>query len=128
MCLLSQIPTDIANAVTVIVPPISRDLGTTYTKQQIQDLVDTYATQYNVDGVKMMATIYCESHYKNVQSDIVSNGRREDSWGIAQINLYWNSSVSKSQALDPTYSVEWMAIAFSSGEAKKWSCYRLLYQ
>ncbi len=120
-----------ANAVTVQPKPItelSSTLGTVYTREQIAELVATYSIKYGVDYSKMMHTIECESNYKNVQSSLYSNGIREDSWGIAQINLYWNNEVRRSQALEPKFAVEYMANAFSQGRASRWSCYRSLYQ
>lgn len=75
----------------------------------------------------MMKTIKCESQYKNVQSNYIKHGIREDSWGISQINLYYNPEITLDQTLDPEFSINFMAEQFSKGQARKWSCYRLLY-
>lgn len=74
----------------------------------IDELISRYAT--GTKAYEMKRTLWCESYYRNVQSYIIDkNGNREDSWGIAQINLYWNPSVTKDQALDPEFSIKWMA-------------------
>lgn len=71
----------------------------------------------------MMNTIKCESQYSNVQSRIVYKGVREDSWGLVQIHLPSHPMVTKQQALDPEFAVNFMAEKFSNGWTK-WSCYK----
>ena len=74
----------------------------------IDELISRYATGDKAYGMKR--TIFCESHYWNVQSNVINKyGQREDSWGLAQINLYWNDSVTKSQALDIEFAIKWMS-------------------
>ena len=92
-------------------------LGDVLTKQEVSKIISLYAT--GTKAYQMLRTIECESHYKNIQSLIVKNGVREDSWGIAQINLYWND-VSKEQALDPYYSINFMS---DNWENIKWYGY-----
>lgn len=126
--LLITIPSEVANATTIEPKEeLSTKYGTVYTREQIQDLIDIYATQYNVSGVKIMATLKCESSLTNVQSAHVKNGVREDSWGIAQINGYWHPEVSRAQAMTPKFAVEFMAKQFSRGKASEWTCHRMLY-
>mgnify|MGYP001575504153 CR=1 FL=1 len=127
---MSLMNTDVANAVTTDTIPqvevkqtLNNELGTAYSEQQIKNLVDEYAIKYGVDGNKMMEVIKCESMYKNVQSNHYYKGVREDSWGIAQIHLPSHPNVSKQQALDPLFSINFMAEKFSRGWFK-WSCYR----
>lgn len=106
---------------------LSSAYGTVYTGQQVADLVKVYAKQYGVSQDKMINTIKCESQYRNVQSGIYQNGIREDSWGIVQIHLPSNTGITKAQALDPYFAVEFMAKSFSQGYASRWTCYRTLY-
>lgn len=122
----------IANAVTITEIPIpetklSSELGATYSEQQIAELVSVYSTKYGVNSTKVLETVRCESRFKNVQSGIVSQGIREDSWGIVQIHLPSHPEISKQQALNPEFALEWMVKQFSLGYAKQWSCYRSLY-
>lgn len=124
---------EIANAVTTVpeeVKPVIRlssELGATYSEQQIKVIVDEYSIKYGVDSTRVLETIRCESRFKNVQSGIVSQGIREDSWGIVQIHLPSHPTISKQQALQPEFALEWMVKQFSNGKAKQWSCYRTLY-
>lgn len=76
-------------------------------EEKIIRLVDTYAT--GTKAYEMKKTIYCESGYKNIQSNIVKNGVREDSWGVAQINLYYHPQVTKEQAMNEEFAVKWMS-------------------
>ena len=126
-----------ANAVTSVTnvtvtagstPLLSNELGAIYSEQQIAELVNVYSTKYGVNSTKVLETVRCESRFRNVQSGIVSNGIREDSWGLAQINLPSHPSISKQQALQPEFALEWMTKQFSLGKASQWSCYRSLYQ
>lgn len=115
-------------AVTFTEPPeLNNKLGAIYKETQIKELVNYHATKYNVDADKMMKTLWCESRFSNVQSNIVDNGIRENSWGIAQINLRWNPEVSQEQALTPEFAIEWMAREFKANHQSKWTCYRTIY-
>lgn len=76
-------------------------------EEKVIRLVDTYAT--GTKAYEMKKTIYCESGYKNIQSNVVKNGIREDSWGVAQINLYYHPQVTKEQAMNEEFAVKWMS-------------------
>ncbi len=77
----------------------------------------------------MINVINCEDSTWSTtkQSDIVKNGERERSYGLAQINLPSNPNVTLSQAQDPDFAIQFMAKNISSGRANMWSCYRKLY-
>lgn len=83
------------------------ELGDSLTEKEVEKIISLYAT--GTKAYQMKRTVFCESGYKNIQSNIVKNGIREDSWGIAQINLYWNTNITKSQALDPYFSIKFMS-------------------
>lgn len=107
---------------------LSSELGTIYSEQQIIDLISVYATKYGVDASQMLETVRCESvGFRNVQSGHILDGVREDSWGIAQINLYWNPEVTKEEALNPYFSMDFMARKFSQGKYHRWTCWRNIY-
>lgn len=82
-------------------------LGDTIPEVVIENMISEVAT--GTKAYQMERTIFCESEYQNIQSRMIKNGEQEDSWGIAQINLYWNNKVTKEQALDPKYSIKWMS-------------------
>lgn len=95
--------------------------------------IEYWAAIYGVDAEQMKGTIKCEtggSDDPSIQSWVPKKGGpndREDSWGIAQINLPAHTDITKEQAQDPDFSVKWMARQFSLGNNRIWTCYRNLY-
>jgi len=83
----------------------------------IREIISRYAT--GTKAYQIERTIYCESNNKNVQSYIVKNGIREESYGIAQIHLP-SHNITKEQALDPEYSINFMSERW---EDTKWYGY-----
>lgn len=83
----------------------------------IREIISRYAT--GTKAYQMERTIYCESSNKNVQSYIVKNWIREESYGIAQIHLP-SHKITKEQALDPEYSINFMSERW---EDTKWYGY-----
>ncbi len=80
----------------------------------------------------MLNVIECETHFRNIQSQIYKDGVREDSWGISQFHLpsgnkFNGKTITKEMALDPNIAVEAMAQIMSKGQYNKWSCYRKIY-
>jgi len=51
---------------------------------------------------------------------IDKNGKRENSWGLVQINLDHNPQVTLEQALDPDFSLEFLASNLAQGRCKMW--------
>ena len=86
---------------------VNYKLGDKVPVNYVKEIISQYAT--STKAYEMERTIACESQYWNVQSKVISHGVREDSWGLAQINLYWNPSVSREQALDPEFAIKWMS-------------------
>src|SRR3990167_114172 len=72
------------------------------------------AKVYGVSGYQMERTIECESRFNNIQSTAYKNGVREDSWGIAQIHLPSHSEVSRLEAMNEEFAIEWMAQNFNN--------------
>lgn len=99
------------------------------TTTDIEALVRTVQATYGL-GNSFYKTLRCESAgWQNIQS-LVPNpsgpSGREDSWGVAQINLPSHTEVTKAQALDPAFAVDWAAQQFKAGNAWWWTCYREL--
>lgn len=93
-----------------IAQPIDpKALYVSLTKKEIQERVNKYAKQYAISAYQMMRTIECESGFENIQSSVIKNGIREDSWGLVQIYLPVHPEITREQALDPDFSIEWMA-------------------
>lgn len=50
-------------------------------------------------------------------------GDREQSFGLVQIHLPAHPHVSYNQAVDPEFSIEFLARNIAAGKASMWSCY-----
>lgn len=83
--------------------------------------IDYWARFYNVDATQMYETIKCESAF-----DPKTVGPYGE-LGVAQIYLKYHPDVTKEQAVDPDFSVRWMAKSWSQGHKSWWVCYNLLY-
>ena len=95
----------------------------TTSKPTVESVIKSYAALYGVSSEKMMNTLKCESGL-----DPTKIGDNGTSYGIAQIHLVAHPDVTKEQALDRDFSIEWMAQKFKDGQAHIWTCYRLLYK
>lgn len=96
----------------------------------LQELASTTAARYGVSGSDMAKVISCESGWSaSAQSGYLDpsgpNGR-ENSWGIAQINLDAHPEVTRAEATDPAWALDWMARQWAAGDARLWTCYRKL--
>lgn len=98
----------------------------------IDNLVYKYSAQYNVSAELMFKIIRCENRgripdlqsYSKYTRDHpewgVKAGERELSYGISQIHLPSHPRVTYEQAIDPEFSVEFLAKGLVTGI--KWSC------
>lgn len=100
-------------------------LETTYTKAELLDKVYKYAAIHHNSSKNIINTINCENKEWDVdlQSRIINKkGEREDSWGLAQIHLPSHPNITKVQATDPDFALNY--IAEHLGRDDSWSCYR----
>ena len=93
-----------------------------------QELSDIEPSRASFLHERMMKTIECESGFLNIQSNIIQDGIREDSWGLVQIHLPSHPYITKLQALDPEISIAFMVDNFVGGKANMWSCYKIIYK
>lgn len=104
-------------------------------KEIVEDLVIKYSAEYGVSKSAMMRTLYNENNtfefcrqselrYKAGNRWGFPAGTREQSFGIAQIHLPDHPKVTKAQACDPAFAVEFMAKHFAMGKAKMWMGYK----
>lgn len=77
-----------------------------------------WADFYGVSRAEMYFTIQCESGFNPKAVGKLGE------LGIAQIYRKYHPEVSKGEALDPDWSIQWMAKQFSLGHQDWWSCYR----
>ena len=83
--------------------------------------IDFYATKYGVDSITMNKVVKCESGY---HSDAI--GDQGNSFGLVQIHLPSNPSIRKEQALDPDFSLDFLASRLLERKGYLWTCYRIL--
>lgn len=101
------------------------------TPLSISGKISYYASKYNVSEKVMRDVISCETagtFDPSIQSFAMKNGVREDSWGLAQIHLPDHPEVSKTQAQNPDFALNFMASYFSEGKQSQWSCWKEYYQ
>lgn len=92
-------------------------------KEEILALAKEFAKVYNVSYNNMAKIMACEAQFKNVQSSIYKDGKREESFGVAQIHLPSHPNITKQQALDVKFSVEFIAQQLALGNGWMWYGY-----
>jgi soluble lytic murein transglycosylase-like protein len=97
-------------------PPLEYNASTS------EAIVLSYAIKYGVKGDELLNTLKCES---GLNPKAV--GDHGTSYGIAQIHLPAHKDISKAQALDPFFAIDFAAKQFSLGNAGIWTCHHLLY-
>lgn len=92
----------------------------------VKAAIARYARKYGVNEGIMTFVVDCETagtFDPSIQSrHILPDGSREQSFGLAQINLPANPEISLAQAKDPDFSLDFLARALSKGEFWRWSC------
>jgi hypothetical protein len=121
--MLSSFPQDTSIANAEPLPPIS--LNREYTRSELELWVEHYANEYGVSSDTMKQVITCESGWNtDIQSRHTRpDGSQEQSFGLVQIFLPAHPYISYEQAVDPIFSIEFMAKSFAEGNATWWTCY-----
>ena len=95
-------------------------------KESLRDYATYVASKEGLNVGVFLATLKCESDFYNGQSYVKNstgpNGR-ENSWGVAQIHLPSHPEISKEQALNPFWSINWMVDEWLKGNEWKWTCW-----
>lgn len=91
------------------------------TCETVQECIMYYSEKYNVSASLMAKVIYCES--SNNPNAVGDNGT---SFGLSQIHLPAHPHVTREQALDMHFAIEFMAKAFANDDEWMWSCYRIV--
>lgn len=99
-----------------------------WTPERIEQEIQTQAKKYGADPKIMANVIQCESQGSTTIQSLSRNkkGERENSWGLVQIHLTSHKDISKEQALDPMFSIEFMAKNIVKNPYM-WSCYKIIY-
>ena len=87
----------------------------------VNSLIRNAASKYGISYTDLYKTLYCESR---LNPDAV--GDHGTSFGVAQIHLPAHPDITKAEALDPTWAVNWAAQQFSTGGAGQWTCYGII--
>lgn len=99
------------------------------TKEQLIDKVHKYSKIYKVNPNLLINVINCENRDwdTKLQSRIInSKGKREDSWGLAQIHKPSHPQLTHEQITDPDFAISFMAENISKGKGNMWTCWRKL--
>lgn len=106
----------------------------------VSEKIKELATRYRINPDRMYATIArCENTglnpvlqsfsryaYTDTTRGIVK-GEREKSFGLAMIHLPAHPDITKEQATNAEFALEWMAQEFEAGRQSQWTCYRTLF-
>ncbi len=81
-----------------------------------------------IDADMFVRVIDCENRdwEPGLRSRAINKaGRRENSWGLLQINLdpTAHPEVSKKEATDPFWAIQWGIQQWKAGRAWQWTCY-----
>ena len=90
-------------------------------KQAILEYISFYAEKHAVSEITMQRVIACESGYKHT-----AIGDGGNSYGLVQIHLPSHPTITKEQATNPLFAVEFLAENLADGKGKLWTCYRKL--
>lgn len=101
-----------------------------WTKERIAQEIEERAAEYGVSASEMKRVIQCESqgsttiqsYHRYTFSDEkrgIVKGERELSFGLSQIHLPHHPTVTKEQAIDPKFAIDFMA---KNWKRVTWSC------
>lgn len=91
-----------------------------YSIPALQAFASTTATQDGLNVNRFLATINCESGWEWDATSTTGD------YGIAQWNLRSHPDFTKTQALDPYWSIREMGLYWQDGLQKSWVCYHLI--
>lgn len=98
-------------AVTVVPPkPLTLD-----------EKIEAVAKKYEVNAALMRAVIKCESSFRH--DAIGDNGT---SFGLVQIHRPSHPTITKEQAFDVDFALEFLASNLAKGKGDMWTCYRMI--
>lgn len=96
----------------------SDDLPPSYTPS-VHQVIVKQAKIYSAPVPLMRAIIACES---SNDTKAVKITKREQSYGLVQINRLAHPEISIAQAEDPDFAVGYLAQQISTGHVSQWSC------
>lgn len=103
------------------------------TVDDLKQIARTTAKDAGLNVEHFLGTIDCETKgtwNPSIQSEASSTtdvGGREESWGLVQIHLPDHKDITKAQAINPHFAINWMRDEWLKGNAWEWSCWNALY-
>lgn len=85
-------------------------------EKTISEIIDEKALQYNVSAEQLYFTLNCESS----MNPKALNPHGEFSVGLSQINLQAHTSITREQAEQPLFAIDFMAKNLAQGKWKMW--------
>lgn len=113
-----------ATATALAPAPEVAPIKTEWTQKEVRELTDYYADMYGVSSKTMHIIVNGESGYQFDQKGDFYNGQY-NSFGACQIHLPDHPNISKEQALNPEFCLDWMAQQVKAGRARLWTVYRV---
>lgn len=102
--------------------PIERQKMPLEHEKDIKTIIDLNAKKYSVSGQIMARLILCESQNNPLAENI---SEVEESYGLVQINLKAHPHITKEQATDPEFAIDFMAKNLAKGREEMWyNCYQ----
>lgn len=97
-----------------------------WTPERIAKEVDTVSEKYGVSAKLMSDIIACESQGSTtIQSYQKQPYGREKSFGLAQIHLPAHPNVTKEEATDPQFAIDFLGKNLKQNP-NMWSCYKMV--
>jgi len=95
----------------------------TSTPEWIRGRITHYADYYDVSEITLTNVVKCESGFN---PKAINSSPQEYSVGLVQINLraHLKNGITKEMALDPEFSLDFLARKIKEGEGHLWTCYR----
>lgn len=92
------------------------------TKEAFEAYIDKEAPKYGIDPQRVKNRVSCETGgiwNPSIQSGYYRNNVREQSYGLAQINLPSHKNISYVQATDPKFALDYI---IKNWNKDHWSC------
>lgn len=90
--------------------------------QTLEGKIEFYSEMYRVSPQTVSRVVYCESRNNPLAHNLT---KREDSWGLVQINRLAHPDISVEEATDPDFAINFLAKNLSLGNGNMWyTCYR----
>lgn len=126
MDVVPSVQAQTASIAPIITEDVSNATSTVLSRDEVKALVNK-RLEGNPQKVAIYDTIQCESQFNPLaEGDVNIGGVGTTSWGLVQIHLPKNPTITKAQALDPKFSLDFIIKEFAKGNQEKWSCYKIL--